>query len=1071
MINKLLSKGQYLVLVYIILLLVIFLSPFWLWALKDSQELNVLIMNKTVPDQEYREHKGLMWILNNEKYIKPNGQPYSIDEDYVGFFPREKEQFDVTTLPNSLDPYNVIYLADQYGVYEEEFYGKNPLGKRSDILYGGLKLEELEKIESALYQDKGKTLIAEFNTFASPTEENARFRISNLLNVDWSGWIGRYFTNLASSEVPIWVKEQYGNEWDFRGPGLIFVNDEDYVFVIEEKDLTNDSGGIPLKLTENGETFFKADLNSSYQYWFDIVEPRSKQEVLASFQLPVSGNMKQRLAGLGIPTTFPAITLHKNAQFTSYYFSGDFADEAEVPGIYQTRGIASWKKNVSARNYFYWKTYVPMMKYILKHGLHEEIRQESVEILNHEGISYNSSTSEQYLQISKNGKWEDILIKGVNMGIAKPGYFPGETAISKDEYKRWFQAIGDMNANAIRVYTIHPPEFYEAFYEYNLKAKSPLYLFHGAWVSEESLLSTQNAFSIEVQNEFQHEIKKIVDIIHGNAEFPKQTGHAGGEYKVDISPYVLGFIIGIEWDPQMVHNTNLRNVNKKQYTGQYFHTESANPFEIWLAEMMDFTAGYEAEKYQWQHSMSFTNWVTTDLLEHPAEPSETEDLVSVNPNHIKKTPEFHAGLFASYHIYPYYPDFLNYEQRYLSYKDKTGELNNYAGYLNDLIQVHHMPVVVAEFGVPSSRGLTHVNPFGMNQGFHSEQEQGELNKKLFTSIVNEGYAGGIVFSWQDEWFKRTWNTMDYDNPNRRPFWSNVQTNEQHFGLLSFDPNTILVDGLEGDWEKLKVKPNYEANDHHELIQKISMHSDSGYVYVKINLNEALSWEKDDLYLLLNTVPNQGQKEIPINDGTKLSVEEDVDFIVELSGEKSSKILVDSYYDTFYFQYGHQLKMIERVSYANQKNNGIFHPIRLALNKEQRVPGLNKTYPFQSYETGKLQYGVGNPEHKGYNSLTDFSISKDKKVVELRLPWQLLNVKDPSSKEIVGDIWQGGLQSSQNINDIHISVHTVSDGKPAEQIIAYSYEWKNWEQPLFEERLKKSYFIMKEVYSSFGLKGE
>ncbi|MFP3472391.1 hypothetical protein R0J90_20260, partial [Micrococcus sp. SIMBA_144] len=69
------------------------------------------------------------------------------------------------------------------------------------------------------------------------------------------------------------------------------------------------------------------------------------------------------------------------------------------------------------------------------------------------------------------------------MGIAKPGSFPGETAISKEEYLRWFKQIGAMNANALRIYTIHPPEFYEAFYEYNQMADEPLYLFHGAWVN------------------------------------------------------------------------------------------------------------------------------------------------------------------------------------------------------------------------------------------------------------------------------------------------------------------------------------------------------------------------------------------------------------------------------------------------------------------------------------------------------------------------------------------------------------------------------------------------------------
>ena len=78
-----------------------------------------------------------------------------------------------------------------------------------------------------------------------------------------------------------------------------------------------------------------------------------------------------------------------------------------------------------------------------------------------------------------------MLIKGINLGVTKPGYFPGDMGVTKDDYLRWFQLIGAMNVNAIRVYTLHPPSFYEALLEYNSQAAQPIYLFHGIWVDEE----------------------------------------------------------------------------------------------------------------------------------------------------------------------------------------------------------------------------------------------------------------------------------------------------------------------------------------------------------------------------------------------------------------------------------------------------------------------------------------------------------------------------------------------------------------------------------------------------------
>jgi hypothetical protein len=1078
-------KKQIYFIIYIISFLLIITSPFWLWQLQPSKKLNVLIMDKTVPNQSYREHKGLVWILNNAKYFKNGKQPYSNTTDYKGFEPEKGQKYRIAPLPKNLNQYDLIYLTDQYGVYNKDFYSQNLSGTRSSKIYGGLTSSDVNQLEKSLISSKRKTLIAEFNTFASPTAAKPREEISNLLNLDWSGWIGRYFPDLNNSEVPKWVKDNYEKEnkkWSFSGEGFVFVSSSNYIVVIGKADLKD--SGLQFQLTKNGKKHFSSELDGKYQYWFDIISPRNPNEVLASYKLPVSNKAKDELAGYGIPTNFPAVIYHENAKYSSYYFSGDYADEGEVPQIYQTKGFDAWKRTFVDKNSFYWEAYVPMMKDILKNGLHKTTHQTAVEIIQDNGIKTNSKTSGSYIQIQENGKWKNFLIKGVNIGIGKPGYFPGETAITKEEYLRWFKEIGAMNANAIRVYTLHPPQFYQAFYEYNQMAKKPLFLFHGTWVNEENLIKTQNAFNPVNVDDAKLEIKNMIDIIHGNANLPARPGHASGIYKYDISKYVIGMIIGTEWDPYMVRNTNEINKNAGQFSGEYFRTVGANPFENWLAGLMDYAAGYETKTYHWQHSLSFTNWVTTDLLKHPAEPLENEDLVSVDPNHIKAAAAFNGGVFASYHIYPYYPDFLNYEKKYLNYVDKTGKKNNYAGYLHDLHQAHHMPVLVAEFGVPSSRGLTHKNAYGMNQGFHSEQEQGEIDSKLFKSIVSEGYAGGLVFTWQDEWFKRTWNTMDFDDPDRRPYWNNQETNEQHFGLLDFEPGQkdtdILVDGTDDDWNLAGIKPSYEAKDEKEPLQEVRMTSNSGYVYFLLKYNQPVNFKKQAAYLLLDTIGNQGETNIVLNGSTKVSTENGNDFLIKLQGPKDSRIIVDSYYDTFYYQYAELLHMVKAEPFARHKNNGVFNPIRLALNKQLTIPSTNTVVPFQSYETGVLKFGNGNPVSKNYNSLTDVSISSDKKTLEVRIPWQLLNVKDPSLREVMDDLWEKGLTGSTTTKGINLSVVTTDNGDIKQTFprmvngtipekAVYLYEWKEWDQPRYFERLKQSYGIMKETYNTVELK--
>lgn len=720
-----------------------------------------------------------------------------------------------------------------------------------------------------------------------------------------------------------------------------------------------------------------------------------------------------------------------------------------------------------------------------------------------EGMTLPAVTGEQYLQLfDKNKTPYDILLKGVNMGIAKPGYFPGETAISKDEYRRWFKDIGAMNANVIRVYTLHPPAFYEALAEYNAKAKHPLYLLHGVWIDEDRLRASQDAYDSDLNKEIVQEIRHTIDVIHGEAIIAAQRGHASGQYRADISKYVIGWVLGVEWDPAIVRATNDKHSSVRVFEGRYFETAQASPFENWLAGMMEETVSYEASRYSWQRPISFTNWVTTDLLEHPSEPLAEEDMVSVNPNVIEPTAAFHAGYFASYHVYPYYPDFLNYETKYTEYSNKQGETDSYAGYLNDLRKAHRMPIVIAEFGVPSSRGMTHRNIYGWNQGAHNEQEQGEIDVRLFEDILNEGMAGGLVFSWQDEWFKRTWNTMALDDPDRRPFWSNAQTSEQQFGLLSFDPGNesiIQVDGETGDWDKAGIAPvpMQSAGPVRETEKDLGAHkldqwyvtSDERYIIFRLEFakgNEPLDWSKTAAMLLIDTIEGQGQHQLP--GGSGLKTEAGIDFIIDLKGPNQSRLVVDSYYDPFYYEYGNLLSLLPRQDTANEKNNGVFNKSMLALNRPLEVPnvhGQTLHLPFDSYETGFLTFGDGNPDHQAFDSLTDVSYNEITRSVELRIPWQLLNMKDPSTRQAMGDIWQEGLEAKTIIPGIRMAVltHRPDSTKSADEVggsdLVYSsagitggeiklkdmaeYAWNTWEVPTYHERLKQSYYMMQNLF--------
>ncbi|OAH52829.1 MULTISPECIES: hypothetical protein [Bacillaceae] len=679
------------------------------------------------------------------------------------------------------------------------------------------------------------------------------------------------------------------------------------------------------------------------------------------------------------------------------------------------------------------------------------------------GVRYISKTDQDSLYVYDGDKWNEMFIQGVNIGAGKPGAFPGELAITYDEYYRWFTYISEMHANTIRVYTTLRPQFYNALFDFNQAAeqagKDPIYVIHGVWVNENDIMTIEDAFGEDskIMKDVIKSGQDIVDIIHGDSYLPVNKGNADGTYTTDISQYVIGWILGIEWDPAFVVGTDDNNAERNKYDGKFLYTVDASPFEAFLAEVGDKIIDYEMTNYNMQRPVAFSNWVTTDPLEHPNEPYVNEDLVEVNVEHVKWYDDYKPGMFVSYHVYPYYPDSFSFQTNYISYKGPDGEPDPYLAYLEDLKTVHSMPIVISEFGIPASRGKAHENRVtGFNQGFIDEETQGEMLVDMLNDIHSANLAGGISFSWQDEWFKRTWNNSDLDVIDSRPYWSNTQTNEQHFGLLAFDPGSpesiTYVDGQIKDWAN--DSPFYEDED-----KKLYVKSDEAYLYLRVD-SANYNFNKDTLLIPIDTIDEQGNQKFPEYDTT---FSKSADFVLKIHGQADSHLLVDAYYDNYYFRYAVLSDLIEKNDAFHSKNSGIFNPIRLALNKKVIVPPENKVIPFTGYETGLLLYGISNPDRTEYNSLSDFYYEDGH--LEIRIPWQLLNVMDPSKKVVIDDMHARGKISPLQVNSFDIGIELIKDGsaKGAQELTMKEYNWNKWDQPTYHERLKKSYYIVQQGF--------
>ncbi len=706
-------------------------------------------------------------------------------------------------------------------------------------------------------------------------------------------------------------------------------------------------------------------------------------------------------------------------------------------------------------------------------------------------------TDADTIYMERDGSYVPFEIRGVNLGVGIPGEWATDYAIDKETYLRWFRYIQELGANTIRVYTILQDDFYNAFYEYNTAREAageePLWLLHGVWVNDYVQNSHRDAYDDDFLQTLLEDSRTLVDILHGQRKLSLGRGLGSGSYRNDVSSWVIGYILGVEWEDVTVAYTNEKYPERNTYKGIYMYTaEDASPFEAMLAQVGDNIIEYESTRYKQQRLVAFSNWPTTDPFRYPTEITNFfMKCAQVDVEHIKTTDAFLSGQFASYHVYPYYPDYLNYMlnpveitsedelwtganeanesllsygvpiEDYLTgnkttdYYDQDGNANTYYAYLKILNSYHTMPVVISEYGVSTGRGMAQrdINT-NRSQGHMTEQEQGQALIDCYEDIMNAGSAGSCLFTWQDEWFKRTWNTMHAVDLDRTPYWSDYQTNEQYFGLLAFDPGNetsiCYVDGDASEWTSEDVVL--------ETVQgSLSMKYDEKFLYFYV---EGCDPESDVLYIPIDATPKSGSTYCQNYD---LSFDRPCDFVITIDGTDSSRVVVQERYEVLRAMFLRETEDRDPYLDVPPADTSVFKPINLMLQTATPLLTGNWEASSETYETGLLRYGNANPEADDFDSLADYMFTEDG--VEIRIPWQLLNFADPSEMMIHDDYYEHYGIEYIHIKEMYVGLCT-GEGEEAAPMAAFPLQgWGN--QVTYHERLKESYYILQQYWAGLA----
>ena len=728
-------------------------------------------------------------------------------------------------------------------------------------------------------------------------------------------------------------------------------------------------------------------------------------------------------------------------------------------------------------------------------------------------LEVNFRTHGDYFQTRVGGNWKDIYLVGVNIGPARPGEFPSTSSRDFSVYREWLDQIAAMHSNTVRVYTILPPAFYQALRAYNETAKSPLWLVQEVWIRD----TADDLYEPDTTNEFRGELLSTIDMLHGASDVGFRRGHNFGIYTADVSPWVLALAVGREVEPKVVLHTNAKHPAETSYSGRYISLEQGSPSEAWFARMCDLAASYEVEKYNAQRPLTVVNWPPLDPITHATEANYAQELefrrrlgeniprdmppaindsdaVSLDVAKFKTEAAFQSGLFALYHVYQHWPDFLLHEPGYAAATDAAGP-NRYLGYLRELKSVYNgFPLLVGEYGLSTSTAPAHVQPQGWNNGGLTEKQQADLLHRFTQNIRDTRCAGGIVFEWQDEWFKHVHDTFtaDFEKPwDRSPLWDNALDPEKHFGVVGYEaPEAVpLLRGDKSDWlGAQQISAGGEGAATPGTLQAVYATQDLAYLYLRLDVVPgAIDWTKTNYWIALNTLPGQtGSRHLP---GIGVRIDSGANFLVQLQGPASSRLLIaDNYNPNHPFPVpgrpGKPRVWRKPGMQVGLENSADFEHIVIEANLP-RFARDGTEFPAINYDRSPLPYGSADRKSPEFNSHATWHVDAAQGMIELRIPWGLILVADPSSLQAFAGTDQHSDPISRTTSGISVTAFeiagaaggnaarmTVTSALPpvSEGLLVSSppvFVWKPWNAVASKPYFKLSYYTLQKDFEQLA----
>ena len=962
---------------------------------------------------------------------------------------------------------------------------------------------EVEKWKS--FSASGKTVVVEPGAWSADRGPVVSSGMAAFLGARNSGWRAQYLADPASAAKEKNVTESVRRALARRADSLpvgvsrltpcIALENEDGRTLFLESGIDFDGKAPLIRIGGRAAPLyarvFLNDANPELAAPGGVAELGAHNEGTVDFGLTEAG--RATLASIGVGDPIPAAVLRRTPFSQTLSLNVDFSAIGADYGTGQSFGLAWYRSrfamfHTDSGDAAYWRALVPLLLSVAKEA--SAAGTGPVVAAADSGISAQAQASTAqftatFRAAGKNlwkrntaGEWVPFIVKGVDLGPALPGKAFTEFPVDESVYYRWFAMMRGMNLNTVRVYTLLPPAFYRALRAYNLAhAGSELFLLQEIWPEENP--PSGNYLDRMYTDAFFAEIDRVIGCAHGDGDISPRQGRAWGKYSDDVSHWVLAFLIGRELEPAEVSATDSLN-RGYAFSGGWFSSTAGSPTEAWLASACDRAAKLEIGRYSCARPISVVSWPPLDPVSHWVEwrdpdviasgKSPLNDFASIDISHIDVAESFVPGFFGSYHIYPNYPDFMVTTPWYSKYRDSEGSFR-YGGYLREFMMGHaRYPALLAEYGMSTSFGIAHLAPDGMHHGGQSESVQGNDIVRMTKAALAEGFAGTVIFEWIDEWAKKTWTTEPYMIPLARHMdWHNALDPEQYYGLVategvsSFSERKISLSGKTG-------------------LQVSSLGIVGDETYLRLSLDSATPWlaAPGTVCIALDVADRQrGLRSFPrdlvpssagipaLPSGCEFLVSVTVDADQRLT----ARILTEDSCNPGLRSYS-----------LDSRAGDSFSPVNILVNRIS-VDSLGKTSPRQLWDRSILPVGDFS-DSRNCVSLSGTSL-------EIRIPWGLLNVSDPSTLRVIddprsfaSDLPVDGLRTVESEGIIAYGAFVPAGGDSTfgngtlpriSQAFpladgGYGNEWRydraHWDVPRWTQREKRSIPVLRDFFGTY-----